>query len=547
MKKTVEVSPQDARGKKRKKPALALAAGLVFLVLLGVGGWVYVDGLAYKTVRVEAGVTVTASDFLKRPDKDAVFAEGSQPFDIAVPGIYQVIVKSGLFAHKCTLVIEDTIAPKATAVTVQRKVGEACQAECFVKQVEDATSVTVTYGVEPDFEKEGSQQVQVILTDRGGNQATLEAELYLVRLEEDVTVEAGEGPPALDQFVKTAREASFLTRIKEIDYGKVGDYEILLDVNGEIYQTTLHVTDTVPPRIEVQDLEAFALSPRRAEEFVTESEDATGLVFSFGREPDLSCIGAQEVEIIATDQGGNETSRKALLTLKEDRKAPVIRGAVNLHYFTGEGISYRKHVLVEDNSGDQIPLEVDTSKVDLYTEGVYPVTYRARDLAGNETSATVKLTVGHRMYTQEELYDLADAVVEEILVPDMELEEKTRAIYDYVRSHVSFIGHSEKGDWIRAAYEGLTDGKGDCYVYACTMKVLLTRAGITNMDIAKIPTRTEHYWNLVDLGEGWFHVDATPRKDHVSIFLWTDKELMSYSTRNYNSHNYDHALYPEVN
>ena len=113
MKKTVEVSPQDARGKKRKKPALALAAGLVFLVLLGVGGWVYVDGLAYKTVRVEAGVTVTASDFLKRPDKDAVFAEGSQPFDIAVPGIYQVIVKSGLFAHKCTLVIEDTIAPKA--------------------------------------------------------------------------------------------------------------------------------------------------------------------------------------------------------------------------------------------------------------------------------------------------------------------------------------------------------------------------------------------------------------------------------------------------
>ncbi len=505
------------------------------------------DSLAYRTVRVEAGVAVTASDFLKKADGEAVFAKESQPFDIAVPGVYQVAVKSGLFTHACILVIEDSIAPRAVAVPVQRRVGDACGAECFVEQVEDATQVTITYGVEPDFEKDGAQEVQVILTDRGGNQTTLEAELYVIRLAEEVTVEAGGKPPALDQFVYTAREASFLTQVKDIDYGCVGDHEILLDIGGETYCSTLHVVDTVPPRIEVQDLEAFAFSPRRAEEFVTESQDATQLAFSFRREPDLSLVGTQEVEIVATDQGGNETVKKAVLTLREDKTPPLIRGAINLHYFMGESISYRKHVLVEDNTGDQIPLEVDTSQVDLGTQGVYPVTYTARDFAGNETSITVNLTVGSRMYTEEELNVLADAVVEEILTPDMDLEERTRAIYNYVRSHVSFTGHSEKGDWIRAAYEGLAEGKGDCYVFACTMKVLLTRAGIPNMDIAKIPSRTEHYWNLVDLGEGWLHVDATPRKDHVSIFLWTDKELMSYSARNYRSHNYDHALYPEVN
>lgn len=67
------------------------------------------------------------------------------------------------------------------------------------------------------------------------------------------------------------------------------------------------------------------------------------------------------------------------------------------------------------------------------------------------------------------------------------------------------------------------------------------------MDIAKIPAKTLHYWNLVDLGEGWFHFDTTPRTDHPTIFMWTDAQMMDYSVRHNNSHNYDHDSYPAVN
>ncbi len=121
------------------------------------------------------------------------------------------------------------------------------------------------------------------------------------------------------------------------------------------------------------------------------------------------------------------------------------------------------------------------------------------------------------------------------------------AIYNYIRRNVGYINHSEKGDWVRAAYEGLAKRQGDCYVYACTAKALLTRAGIKNMDIAKIPTRREHYWNLVDVGDGWYHFDTTPRTDHTVFFLWTDADLMAYSAQHYNCHNYDRTLYPEIN
>ena len=83
-------------------------------------------------------------------------------------------------------------------------------------------------------------------------------------------------------------------------------------------------------------------------------------------------------------------------------------------------------------------------------------------------------------------------------------------------------------------------------MYACVSKVLLDRAGIKNMDIEKIPAKSRHYWNLVDIGEGWYHFDTTPRVDHPTIFYWDDATLMEYSENHKLSHNYDHDLYPKV-
>ena len=87
---------------------------------------------------MEAGIQVAASDFMKKTDETAVFTEDSKPFDISEPGEYTVKVKSGGFVHRCRLIIEDTIAPKARAVPVQRKLGESCGAGVFVEDIQDA-------------------------------------------------------------------------------------------------------------------------------------------------------------------------------------------------------------------------------------------------------------------------------------------------------------------------------------------------------------------------------------------------------------------------
>ena len=66
------------------------------------------------------------------------------------------------------------------------------------------------------------------------------------------------------------------------------------------------------------------------------------------------------------------------------------------------------------------------------------------------------------------------------------------------------------------------------------------------MDIEKIPAKTRHYWNLVDIGDGWYHFDSTPRKDKSEFFLLTDAELEAYSSTHKNTHIFDRSLYPEI-
>lgn len=533
--------------KQRKSLILpALLASAVLVVLVVVGRQVYADSKVYKVCRVEAGVSVSPSDFMKNGDEKAVFAMDSEPFNIAQPGKYHIKVKSGSMTYSSTLIIQDTIAPKAQATQAIVEVGKPCEAEKLVKNIEDATLVTVSYVAEPDFTKVGVQPVKVVLTDRGNNQTVVESELMVSMVAASVTVEAGGNPPDLASFVNGAANADFITPVRVYDYTKVGDHRVSISVDGQTYISILRIVDTVPPEATVQDLESFALLPIEAEEFVTEIEDVTEVKVTYGEEPDWTRIGTQEVEIILTDSGNNRTVKSAKLTLKQDTEPPSIQGAVDLKAFVGDSVSYRKNVSVTDNC-PECELSVDTSSVDLNTAGVYSVVYTARDLAGNATSVTVNLTVAAREYSLDSVNALADQVLEKIIKPGMTDLEKVRAIYDYNMGHIGYINDSEKDDYVKAAYQGLSEGRGDCFVYASTAKVLLTRAGITNMDIEKIPAATLHYWNLVDIGEGWYHFDTTPRKDHPTIFMWTDEQLMDYSEKHNKSHNYDHSLYPEVN
>lgn len=546
-----EGQKKQGQKKNRKLKKFVWISGISLLLIIAAATaafFVHEYGRVYKTCYAEAGVEVTVQDFLKEPDEAAYFEEGSDAVDTAVPGEYHVKVKTGYFAHESTLYITDTIAPQGAPVKVNLEMGAECGADAFVSDILDATRVEVSFGRQPDFAAPGRQEIEVVLTDLGGNRATVTSELFISQVVPELTVEAGSEPPQLRDFVIEGEAAEFLTDIASYDYTALADRTVRLRVDGIDYEVVMHIVDTVAPRLELQDVSGFALLPREVEDFVLSVEDVTEVRTEFVKEPDLTAAGEQTVEIRAVDAGGNETVGSAKLTLEKDVEAPAISGVADISVIVGGSVSYRKNVTVTDNCPEGLELTVDSSAVNLSAEGTYPITYVARDLAGNETTASANVIVRPRTYDVNEVYALADGVLARITTPDMSPEQKLEAIYSYNQSHISYISHSDKGNWVKAAYEGFVDGRGDCYVYACTAKALLDRAGITNMDIAKIPSRTSHYWSLVDVGYGWYHFDTTPRRaDHPHICMWTEAQLMEYSEAHSGSHNYDHSLYPAVN
>ena len=549
-KKTRKKKSKAVKPLHRKRWWILAAAIFCLLVAASVWGvWFYENNSIYKVCRVEAGIEVGVNDFLKTTDENAVFTPESDAIDITIPGEYHLIIKKRFFEHPCILYIEDTTAPAFDVEPLVIEYGQTCEAKDFVKNVKDATQTSITFVGEPDFDSASVQKVRIVVADAANNIAMKETELTISMVVNTLEVEAGGEIPSASDFVISGSEAKIHTDLESIDYTQLASHVVIVELEGKKYEVEMQIVDTTAPVFTVKDFSGFTKCKPDAGKFVDSSEDVTKLTYTFETEPDSTKTGTQEVVIIATDGGGNTASQKAKMTLEEDKEAPVIEFVKETKLYIGDSASYKSYVKVTDNCKDEPELTIDAADVDINKTGIYNVTYTATDCSGNSSSKTMELVVCERAYSLDEVNAIADDILARIITPDMTTLEKTRAIFDYVKGHIGYISFSEKGDYVRSAYEGFTTGRGDCYVYASASKVLLTRAGITNMDIERIPAGTTmHYWNLVDVGDGWgwYHFDTTPRKDRPVIFLWDDTKMKQYSDTHNNSHNYDRSRYPVI-
>jgi len=97
----------------------------------------------------------------------------------ASPGSVEVMVILDGQELLLTLYAQDTTPPRADSVNVESNLGVYVPPEAFVRNIADATQVTVRYAQEPDFTRAGRQNVVIELEDEGGNKTTLRARLKL--------------------------------------------------------------------------------------------------------------------------------------------------------------------------------------------------------------------------------------------------------------------------------------------------------------------------------------------------------------------------------
>lgn len=383
-------------------------------------------------------------------------------------------------------------------------------------------------------------------------------------VKEAVTIEAGETCPPVSAFLEWENDKAVI--VSGIEEGAVldhvQDYELTISLYHQEITTILRVADTVPPVVETLDKTIMLGEEFEAQDFVKSVSDITACDISFGAEPDVQGAGSYTIHLLAEDEGGNITEAEAKLEVLQDVTPPVIEGVEEITVIAGDSVSYKKNVTVTDDYDTAVKLTVDNSEVDLDTPGDYTVIYRAVDKYGNEAEVETVLHVkavkteyvsaGIPM-TEEAVNAKADELLASITNESMTQYEIIKAIYDWCNTKIAYKDGAPKDSWVEGAYCGLVRKKGDCYTYAMTAKCLLNRAGITNMDIERIRVGNGmHFWNLVDIGEGWHHFDTCRRGDGATFFYLTDAELMDYSEKHKSasypdgSHNYDRSLYPEI-
>lgn len=240
-------------------------------------------------------------------------------------------------------------------------------------------------------------------------------------------------------------------------------------------------------------------------------------------------------------------------TPEPDYEPPVILGVEPLKVIQGNAVSYKKGIEITDNADENVRLEVDNSQVDLNTPGEYRISYTATDKSGNMTIVFTTITVRDSVLADKEdtVNQMADEIIASIITDDMSAWDKAYKLWNWCRTNIAYT--SATGDMTSeytGAYEGLHDRKGDCYSYYATYKILLDKVGIENLQCTRMGGSSEHYWNLVNLGNGWYHCDCSPRRkdDPFRTFMQTDNQVAQYE-RSYEErpdyYTFDKDAYPE--
>lgn len=368
----------------------------------------------------------------------------------------------------------------------------------------------------------------------------------------EITIELGSEPPDADSFVTDGRFFGLKYEEDPSNLQKPGTYPVALLYYNFRFHSSIRIVDTTAPTGAAQNLTIYNGTLPRAENFVTDVYDLSSVTVSYLDTPDISTPGEKEITLILSDEYENKTNLHATLSVIIDTQAPVIEGVTDQELYQGKTIAYRAGVTVTDDQDPAPALVIDNKGVDLNTPGVYTVTYIATDHAGNNSTVSATVTVKEMKaeYVPEEvIYAAVDAKLAEIIDEDMSNYEKVKTVFWWIRGYHMYYNVETETDWLQAAYNMLDLGYGDCYRYFALCKLMLTRLGIPNIDVVKIPTHprdSEHYWSLVSLdgGETYYHLDITPREDPVIIFLETDARLNNYSANHHNSHNRDTSLYP---
>lgn len=286
-------------------------------------------------------------------------------------------------------------------------------------------------------------------------------------------------------------------------------------------------------QIKTVTLKATSIKPGKKSKRVSCQGDYSGR---------LASMKLTKIALYTGDALYEYNGKKKSGTLKwggKDTKAPVFSGWVGKDScYNKEPIricysdrkktyDFKDHVSAADARDGKVSFKVDASKINWNKDGIYRVYYTAKDQAGNVGKAYAKVQV----IVPDSPESVADEVLRSVIKKNWSDEKKLRAIYKYAKGRCSYVDTGAHKNWRKVGLNGIRYQSGDCFTYYAVTRLLISRAGLYNLTVTRYPVaRAHHWWNLVYVRGGWYHLDTTPRQRAGKFCLVTDAQLRSYST-----------------
>lgn len=189
----------------------------------------------YDEITIEAGSQLTINDLLKEETVDPDFVSKPDNQLLSTVGRHNIKVKTKYAQYNVSLNIIDTIAPQATINNKTMWIGDEITSDLFVSNVQDASPVSTSFLEQPDLNKEGKQNVVIVLKDVSGNTTQYKATLTLQKDTEAPiistvnTIIANQGDTVLykkNTKVTDNRDAKVALNIDstQVNYNKSGTY-----------------------------------------------------------------------------------------------------------------------------------------------------------------------------------------------------------------------------------------------------------------------------------------------------------------------------------
>lgn len=542
--------------RKRKKNRiyciLGLFAGILLMfAIVAIVRAITIPSFVEPKVVAELGIECDPQDFLKEGGHSAIFPEGC---DTSTLGRKKIPLLVDGKKYNVTVKVVDTVAPSADVQNVYVSAGDDISPEMFVTNVVDADQVKIKFKKFPSTSVAGKQEVTVILSDSSRNETVRTASLIVIKSKATfaITIELGDPIPKPSEFTED-KTTKYLTDMSAMDFSAVGEYDLEISVEGETIPVVLIIKDTTPPRGTVKTLSFYPGAELPApEDFIVEITDLSPVTVKYALMPDMNTTGRNSVRLDLTDSSGNVTSLDTYVEIIADVEPPVIT-VLKSEFIINEGdlvIPWSGGAEATDDSG-WCELELDASGVDKKTPGQYIAQYVARDAAGNEAKASVRIIVNSTFVNEAELQAALESISQSLkITPEMQATDKVRKVYNYVHSKVHYQGEGSHDDWRASAYNGFAGTMyGDCFTFAACGYALLRHLGFDVILVERSPENQAlaggtHFWVLVNIGTEempqWYHFDATPQRmpyrfaeasapsSQIS-YLMTDEQVKAYT------------------